>query len=145
MTQFLKLTSDDRVLEIGTGSGYQTAILAELASRVYTIERISDLLIEAKRRLDQLKYVNVVTRCSDGTNGWAEESPFDAIIVTAGAPHLPEPLKEQLGIGGRLVIPVGDTYSQALTKITRKKDGFMESTMGGCRFVKLIGKHGWEA
>ena len=144
MTQLLELTPDDRVLEIGTGSGYQTAILAELASRVYTIERISDLLIEAKRRLDQLKYVNVVMRCSDGTNGWIDESPFDAIIVTAGAPQMPEPLKEQLAIGGRFVIPVGDAYSQVLMKISRKKDRFMENAMGGCRFVKLIGKHGWE-
>lgn len=143
MTQLLELTPDDQVLEIGTGSGYQTAILAELAHKVYTIERIRELLIEAKKRLDRLKYLNVVTKCSDGTNGWPEKGPFDGIIVTAGAPHVPEPLKEQLAIGGRLVIPVGDIYSQVLMKIIRKKDRFIEIAMGGCRFVKLIGNHGW--
>ncbi len=143
MTQLLEITPDDRVLEIGTGSGYQTAILAELASRVYTIERIRELLIEAKRRLDQLEYFNVVAKCSDGTDGWPEEGPFDAIIVTAGAPHVPEPLKQQLAIGGRLAVPVGDAYSQVLMKITRKEDRFIEIPTGGCRFVKLIGKHGW--
>lgn len=145
MTRLLELTPHDRVLEIGTGSGYQTAILAELAYGVYTIERIPELLSKAKTRLEQLKYSNVVARCSDGTNGWPEEGPFDAIIVTAGAPHVPDALKEQLATKGRLVIPVGDAYSQILMKITRKDDKFIERAMGGCRFVKLIGKNGWQA
>jgi protein-L-isoaspartate(D-aspartate) O-methyltransferase len=144
MTQILELLPHDRVLEIGTGSGYQTAVLAELASRVYSIERIHGLLTRTMKQIDRLAYDNIVTKCSDGTDGWLEQSPFDAIIVTAGSPRVPEPLKEQLNIGGRLVIPVGDGFSQILMKITRKEDGFIERSMMGCRFVKLIGRHGWE-
>ncbi len=144
MTQGLKLTKDDRVLEIGTGSGYQTAILAELAFRVYTIERIRDLFIKARKVLDQLGYHNIVARCSDGTIGWPSESPFEAIIVTAGAPEVPEKLVEQLTIGGRMVIPVGDRFSQTLLKIRKLEDGVHTTDLGGCRFVKLIGEHGWK-
>ncbi|MCD6137380.1 MAG: protein-L-isoaspartate(D-aspartate) O-methyltransferase [Deltaproteobacteria bacterium] len=144
MTQALELTKDDRVLEIGTGCGYQAAILAELAYRVYTIERIRSLFITARKTLDRLHYHNVVARCSDGTLGWPEESPFDAIIVTAGAPEVPRALVDQLRIGGRLVIPVGGHFSQTLLKIIRQKDGFREINLGGCRFVKLIGKQGWQ-
>lgn len=144
MTQALDLTGDDRVLEIGTGSGYQTAVLAEIAHRVYTIERVRDLFIRARRLLDQLGYHNVVARCSDGTQGWPDESPFEAIIVTAGAPEAPDKLVEQLAIGGRMVIPVGNMFSQTLFRITRDKDGTHATDMGGCRFVKLIGQHGWK-
>jgi protein-L-isoaspartate(D-aspartate) O-methyltransferase len=144
MTQALDLTQNDRVLEIGTGSGYQTAILAELAYRVYTIERVRKLFIGARKILDQLHYHNVVAKCSDGTLGWAEESPFDAIIVTAGAPEVPGTLVEQLQEGGRLVIPVGGRLSQTLLKIERREDGIRKTNLGGCRFVKLIGNHGWK-
>ncbi|MBE9582730.1 MAG: protein-L-isoaspartate(D-aspartate) O-methyltransferase [Proteobacteria bacterium] len=144
MTQALELTQNDRVLEIGTGSGYQTAILAELAYRVYTIERVRKLFIGARKILDQLHYHNVVAKCSDGTLGWAEESPFDAIIVTAGAPEVPDTLVEQLEEGGRLVIPVGGRLSQTLLKIERREDGIRKTNLGGCRFVKLIGNHGWK-
>jgi protein-L-isoaspartate(D-aspartate) O-methyltransferase len=143
MTQALEVTKDDRVLEIGTGSGYQTAILAEIAFRVYTIERMRDLFIKARKLLDQLAYHNVVAKCSDGTLGWPDESPFEAIIVTAGAPQVPEKLVEQLSIGGRMVIPVGDQFSQTLVKIRRDEDGIHKMDLGGCRFVKLIGEHGW--
>jgi protein-L-isoaspartate(D-aspartate) O-methyltransferase len=144
MTQALELTKDDRVLEIGTGSGYQTAILAELAFRVYTIERVRGLFIRARKLLDQLGYHNVIAKCSDGTLGWPDESPFDAIIVTAGAPEVQEKLVQQLIIGGRTVIPVGDRFSQTLLKIRRDDDGVHTNDLGGCRFVKLIGEHGWK-
>ncbi len=144
MSQALELTKDDRVLEIGTGSGYQTAILAELVYRVYTIERVRSVYVRGRKMLDQLKYHNVVAKCSDGTLGWPEEAPFEAIIVTAGAPEVPETLVEQLGPGGRLVIPVGGRLSQALFKVVRHEDGARKTDMGGCRFVKLIGEHGWK-
>ena len=144
MTQALELNKDDRVLEIGTGSGYQTAILAELAFRVYTIERVRALFIKARKLLDQLRYHNVIAKCSDGTLGWPDESPFDAIIVTAGAPQVPQKLVEQLTIGGRMVIPVGDRWSQTLLQVQRHADGIYETDLGGCRFVKLIGEQGWK-
>jgi protein-L-isoaspartate(D-aspartate) O-methyltransferase len=145
MTQALELSKDDRVLEIGTGSGYQTAILAELAYRIYTIERVRELFVRARKLLDELGYHNVVARCSDGTLGWRDESPFEAIIVTAGAPEVPEKLLEQLTSGGRLIIPVGNRFSQTLLKIRKDEDGIHKTDLGGCRFVKLIGEHGWEA
>jgi protein-L-isoaspartate(D-aspartate) O-methyltransferase len=145
MTQALELTSDDRVLEIGTGSGYQTAILAEVAFRVYTIERVRELFVRARKLLDQLGYHNVIVKCSDGTLGWPSESPFEAIIVTAGAPEVPDKLLQQLTIGGRMVIPVGNRFSQTLLKIRRDEGGLRTTDLGGCRFVKLIGEHGWKA
>ncbi|UCG81875.1 MAG: protein-L-isoaspartate(D-aspartate) O-methyltransferase [Desulfobacterales bacterium] len=145
MTQALELSKDDRVLEIGTGSGYQTAILAELAYRIYTIERVRELFVRARKLLDELGYHNVVARCSDGTLGWRDESPFEAIIVTAGAPEVPEKLLQQLTSGGRLIIPVGNRFSQTLLKIRKDEDGIHKTDLGGCRFVKLIGEHGWEA
>jgi len=145
MTQALELNKDDRVLEIGTGSGYQTAILAELAFRVYTIERVRELFVRARKLLDQLGCHNVVAKCSDGTVGWPDESPFEAIIVTAGAPEVPEKLVQQLTIGGRLVIPVGNRFSQTLLKLRRDEDGVHKTDLGGCRFVKLIGEHGWKS
>lgn len=144
MTQALGLGKDDRVLEIGTGSGYQAAVLAAIAYRVYTIERKHSLLIKTRKLFDQLKYHNIVTRYSDGTAGWRDESPFDAIIVTAGAPIIPETLLEQLAVGGRMVIPVGNKSSQDLIKLTRDAHGILRENLGGCRFVKLIGEHGWE-
>ena len=121
MTQALELCKEDRVLEIGTGSGYQAAILAEIAYRVYTIERLYPLYINTRNLFDKLHYYNVVTKYSDGTCGWENESPFDAIIVTAGAPEIPLNLINQLVIGGRMVIPVGDQYVQDLIKLPRAR------------------------
>ncbi len=143
MTQALEIGRDDRVLEIGTGSGYQAAVLAEIAYRVYTIERIRSLYVQTRGLLDKLKYHNVIMRCSDGTMGWKDESPFDAIIVTAGSPRIPEPLVEQMAEGGRMVVPVGDQHAQDLIKITRDSEGTHQTSLGGCRFVKLVGKQGW--
>ena len=143
MTQALELSKDDRVLEIGTGSGYQAAIIAQIAYRVYTIERIHSLLLKARSLFDGLLYHNIITRYSDGTTGWADESPFDAIIITAGAPKIPETLVNQLAMGGRMAIPVGDQYSQELIKLHRDKNGIQQTSLGGCRFVKLVGEHGW--
>lgn len=143
MTQALELTPDDRVLEIGTGSGYQAVILAEIVYRVYTIERLHSLFIKARKLFDTLGYHNIVTKYSDGTTGWTDESPFDAIIVTAGAPEVPNTLLNQLAVGGRLIIPVGDRYTQELIKIRKQSEGFQKENLGGCRFVKLVGEHGW--
>ncbi len=144
MTQALELSKDHRVLEIGTGSGYQAAILAEIVYRVYTIERIRSLYIQARNLLDKLHFHNIVMRCSDGTAGWQDQSPFDAIIVTAGAPDVPERLIDQLSEGGRMVVPVGNQHSQDLIKITKENNRIHKSNLGGCRFVKLIGAHGWK-
>jgi len=145
MTEALRLKGDEKVLEVGTGSGYQAAILAELAERVFSIERISSLAAKARRILDELGYANVLIKVSDGTYGWEEEAPFDGIIVTAGAPEIPKTLLRQLKVGGRLVIPVGNEYSQTLLRIARKESGYKEEDLGGCRFVRLIGDHGWRA
>jgi len=144
MTQALELDKNSRVLEIGTGSGYQAAILAEIAFRVYTIERISSLYGKTRRLFDRLRYHNIITRYADGTCGWPDESPFDAIIVTAGAPLIPEALIEQLNIGGRMVIPVGNKYSQELIKLEKDESGTHQTNLGGCRFVKLVGEQGWK-
>ncbi|VEN75148.1 Protein-L-isoaspartate O-methyltransferase [Candidatus Desulfarcum epimagneticum] len=143
MTQALAPGPDDRVLEVGTGSGYQAAVLAELAFRVYTIERIHSLFTESRRRFDRLGCHNIVSRYSDGAEGWPDESPFDAIIVTAGAPDIPDPLVRQLAEGGRMVIPVGGRTTQELVKIEKLGDEIRKTRMGGCRFVPLIGGHGW--
>lgn len=144
MTQALELKGQEKVLEIGTGSGYQAAILAELSRKVYSIERIRSLFLRARKIFDELKYFNIVLKVYDGTLGWPEESPFDAIIVTAASPDIPAPLLEQLAPKGRMVIPVGDRYSQTLKKITRTDEGFEEEDLGGVRFVSLIGEHGWK-
>ena len=144
MTQALELKKDDRVLEIGTGSGYQAAILAQIVYRVYTIERIRSLHIQARNLFDKLQYYNIVTRYADGTKGWQKESPFDAIIVTAGAPEIPDALINQLKTGGRLVVPVGNQHTQELLKIDRSNNNFQQTNLGGCRFVKLVGEHGWK-
>lgn len=144
MTQALELTGQEKTLEIGTGSGYQTAILAELSEKVYTVERIRSLMEKARELLDQLGYTNVLFSAFDGTLGWKAYEPYDAIMVTAGAPRVPEPLCEQLAEGGRMIIPIGDKFSQELIKIVRNKDQFREQDLGGCRFVDLIGTHGWK-
>jgi protein-L-isoaspartate(D-aspartate) O-methyltransferase len=144
MTQALSLHPEDRVLEIGTGSGYQAAILAHIVAKVYTIERKHSLFVRTRRLFDQLKYYNIVTRYTDGTAGWKEEAPFDAIIVTAGAPDIPPALLDQLTVGGRLVIPVGDQHSQDLVRVVRGEDGYYRESLGRCRFVKLIGEDGWK-
>ena len=145
MTEALELDEDSRVLEIGTGSGYQAAILAEIAKEVYTVERIPALLERAKRILEALGYDNIYFKLGDGTLGWEEHAPYDAIIVTAGAPEVPEPLVEQLKVGGRMVIPVGDEFSQRLLRVTKlDSSGKVKiEDLGGCVFVKLKGKHGW--
>jgi protein-L-isoaspartate(D-aspartate) O-methyltransferase len=144
MTQALELTGKEKVLEIGTGSGYQTAVLAELSHKVYSIERVRPLFQRARRVLDQLNYLNVVLKVYDGTQGWPSESPFDAIMVTAASPDIPTPLLDQLSQHGRMIIPVGDRYSQTLEKITKTEEGFREEDLGGVRFVSLIGEHGWK-
>ena len=144
MTQALEVGREDRVLEIGTGSGYQAAILAEIAYRVYTIERIRSLFVQTRKLLDKLKYHNIVMRCLDGTTGWQDESPYDAIIVTAGSPKVPDLLIDQLAEGGRMVVPVGSQHTQDLIKITKDSTGIRQTNLGGCRFVKLIGKYGWQ-
>lgn len=143
MTEELKLTGTERVLEIGTGSGYQAAILAELAKEVFTIERLSDLSIRARKVLYRLKYKNIKLRIGDGTRGWPEEAPFDRIMVTAGAPCVPCALKEQLSDGGLLIIPVGGEEIQHLDLIERSGNRFTEKGITSCRFVKLIGEQGW--
>jgi len=145
MTEALLLTGKEKVLEIGTGSGYQTAILAEMCEKVYSVERIRPLAIRARKLLYELGYFNVEIKIFDGTFGWTEESPFDAILVTAGSPDIPQPLVDQLAMGGRLVIPVGDAFVQDLFRVTKTKEGVKREDLGGCRFVKLIGKYGWEA
>jgi len=144
MTQTLELHGDERVLEIGTGSGYQTAILAELAKTVFTIERIQTLTQRAQETLQELGYENIFFLTGDGTKGWPENAPFNGIIVTAGAPEVPPTLTSQLAEGGRLVIPVGPRYTQTLYKVTRKGNQFKEEDITGCVFVPLVGDFGWK-
>lgn len=147
MSEAMELTGREKVLEIGAGSGYQTAILAELAERVFSIERIAALATRARKVLELLNYYNVAIRVGDGTYGWREESPFSAIMVTAGAPRIPKLLIEQLVVGGRMVIPVGNRSSQTLLKLTRLSqdpEDLKKEDLGGCRFVDLIGEYGWE-
>ncbi len=144
MSEALKLAGTEKVLEIGTGSGYQAAILATLADRVYTMERIRPLALKARRALDGLGFLSVNLKIGDGSLGWEEEAPFDAILVTAGAPDVPHVLVNQLGPGGRLVIPVGNESDQVLVRLTKGADGSVgQEHLVGCRFVKLIGKCGW--
>ncbi len=143
MTQTLGLTGDEKVLEIGTGSGYQTALLAELAARVFSIERIPEIGIAARERLTGMGYSNVIFRIGDGTMGWREMSPFDRVIVTAGAPHVPSFLEEQLRIGGWGIVPVGDASNQSLVRVTRSDAGLGEEVLCSCTFVPLIGREGW--
>ena len=144
MTEALELTGNEKVLEIGTGSGYQAAILAELARLVVTVERLPALAKAAKKVLDSLDYTNIETHLSEETLGWPKAAPYDAIMVTAGAPEVPSNLLAQLAIGGRLVVPVGSRYFQELCKITRQRKKNKVENLGGCRFVSLIGKGAWE-
>ncbi len=144
MTELLEPSPDDRVLEIGTGTGYQTAILALLVEHVYSVERHAELLRGARQRLERLGLANVTLRSGDGSLGWVEHAPFDAILVTAGAPAIPASLEGQLAVGGRLVIPVGDPDSQTLIRLTRTEGGIRRENFLACRFVKLIGREGWQ-
>jgi protein-L-isoaspartate(D-aspartate) O-methyltransferase len=145
MTELLELTPNARVLEIGAGSGYQTAILSQLARAVFAVERVPQLASEAQNRLQQLGINNVTLRCGDGTLGWEVYAPFDGILVAAGGPTMPEPLLSQLKMGGKLIIPIGqDQKSQRLIRVTRTEKGFRTEDFGGCAFVPLIGEHGWK-
>jgi len=145
MTQALELSGGERVLEVGTGSGYQTAILAEVAGKIYSVERIRGLADRARAILEDLGYYNVLNRVGDGTLGWREEAPFDAVLVTAAAPEVPLPLVEQVKPGGRLVIPVGGSTAQVLKCLVKEPDGAVrESELVGCVFVKLVGEQGWQ-
>lgn len=144
MTELLEINSESRVLEIGAGSGYQTAILAKVAGQVYSIERIASLAREAQSRIRQLGIHNATVKCFDGTLGWAANAPYDAILVAAGGPGIPDPLVAQLKVGGRLVVPVGESReSQRLVRIIKTATGQKQEDHGGCAFVPLIGQHGW--
>jgi len=144
MTQSLELKGDEKILEIGTGSGYQTAILAELARKVYSVERMRVLAERARRLLEKLGYSNVKILLGDGTLGWEESSPYDRILVTAGAREIPQPLTDQLEEGGVMVIPVGNSYSQDLEVVRKRKNHIKTVAVEKCVFVPLIGKHGWD-
>lgn len=144
MTEALELEGSEKVLELGTGSGYQTAILAELASWVTTVERVAPLAESAQKVLDKLGYKNIEIHLAEETLGWKQGAPYDAIMVTAGAPSIPDDLLSQLGIGGRMVIPVGSRFTQELCKVIKRQDRNMVRRLGGCRFVALIGKNAWE-
>jgi protein-L-isoaspartate(D-aspartate) O-methyltransferase len=144
MSELLGLKGTERVLEIGTGSGYQTAVLAELCEKVYTVERIKPLAERARANLDRLGYRSVAIKVYDGTYGWKEMSPFDAIMVTAGAPDVPAPLVDQLRESGRMVIPVGERYGQFLLKVVKTPSGPVTERNIPCTFVPLIGSHGWK-
>ena len=141
--QTLQLGPEDTVLEIGAGSGYQTALLAELAGNVYAVERIEELTQRAREVLDELGYRNIALVTKDGTVGWSKYAPYDAILVGAAAPSVPDPLVDQLAPGGRLLIPVGDRNTQQLKLVTRTDDGVTEKPVTGCVFVPLIGRFGW--
>ncbi len=143
MTEAAGAAADSSVLEVGTGSGYQAAVLALLARFVFTVERIPGLARTAKRRLDDLGVENVSVKVMDGTLGWRAQAPYDAILVTAAAPDVPTPLVEQLTDGGRLVVPVGDRDRQVLTVVTRRGCSHAVATLTSCSFVPLIGRHGW--
>jgi len=143
MTQALGLEGDEKVLEIGTGSGYQTALLAELADRVFTIERIPEIGMAARDRLTAMGYSNIIFRIGGGTMGWREMAPFDRVIVTAGAPRMPSFLEEQLRPGGWGIVPVGDAASQSLVRMVRTESGLTEEVLCSCTFVPLIGREGW--
>lgn len=146
MTELLEIDKDSRVLEIGAGSGYQTAVLAKIAGQVYAIERIGDLAREAQARIRHLGIYNATVKCFDGTLGWAAHGPYDAILVAAGGPVVPEPLVAQLKVGGRLIVPVGESReAQRLIRVIKTESGYREEDHGGCAFVPLIGQHGWSS
>ena len=144
MTELLELNGTEKILEIGAGSGYQTAVLASLARKIFAIERLPNLVDEAEQRLRALGFRNFSLKNSDGTTGWDTYKPFDAILVAAGGPEIPEPLVEQLKVGGKLVMPIGeDQKRQNLIRVTRTETGFTTEDFGPCAFVPLIGEHGW--
>ena len=144
MSELLEVTKESRVLEIGAGSGYQTAVLARLAGQVYAIERIAELAREAQARIRALGIYNATVKCFDGTMGWSAHAPYDAVLVAAGGPEVPEPLLAQLKVGGRLVVPVGPSReSQSLVRVVRTEDGYAHEDHGACAFVPLIGRYGW--
>ena len=144
MTEALELTGKEKVLEVGTGSGYQTAVLAELSGLVVTVERIPELARASRDRLNVLGYKNIIVQIAEPNIGWQAESPYDAIIVTAAAPFIPEKLLSQLTVGGRMVIPVGSRYEQDLYKVIKHKDKNEIHNLGGCRFVSLVGEDAWD-
>ena len=144
MTELLEADKSSRVLEIGAGSGYQTAVLARVAGQVYAIERIAELARQAQARIRSLGIYNATVKCFDGTMGWSAHAPYDCILVAAGGPRVPEPLTAQLKTGGRLVLPVGESReSQRLVRVIRTEEGFQHEEHGACAFVPLIGRHGW--
>ena len=143
MTQALQLKGSERILEIGTGSGYQAAILSRICERVFTIERIDSLLVRSRKIFDKLHYHNIISRIDDGTEGWQAEAPFDGILVTAGGPEIPKPLLEQLADPGRMIIPVGDQHVQELQLIEKNEGKIDIHIIEQVRFVNLIGAHGW--
>lgn len=144
MTEALDLTGSEKVLEVGTGSGYQTAILCELARWVVSVERHPELTDKASKRLEMLRYDNVEIHLAEKTLGWEKEAPYDGIIVTAGAPNVPQELLDQLAVNGRLVIPVGTPFDQDLIKAVRHPDRVVKTNLGACRFVPLIGESAWD-
>lgn len=143
MTEILQLKGDEKVLEIGTGSGYQAAVLSRMCERVYTVERINRLLADARKVFDQLRYYNISTKLDDGTMGWLENAPYDAIITTAGGPEIPPPLVDQLADNGRMIIPVGNQDVQELQLVIKEQGQVHIERLERVRFVDLIGKHGW--
>jgi len=145
MTELLEVNQDSAVLEIGAGSGYQTAVLSAVAGRVFALERLSDLARSAQANIRRLGCYNATVKWFDGTIGWSEHAPYEGILVAAGGPEVPEPLVQQLAIGGRLVIPIGDTEQQTLIRIIRTEQGIVRENHGQCMFVKLIGRYGWQA
>ncbi|HKP13748.1 MAG TPA: protein-L-isoaspartate(D-aspartate) O-methyltransferase, partial [Blastocatellia bacterium] len=145
MTELLGVDRDSTVLEIGAGSGYQTAVLSAVAGRVFALERLSELARTAQANIRRLGCYNATVKWFDGTIGWSEHAPYDGILVAAGGPEIPEPLVQQLAIGGRLVIPIGNTEQQTLVRVIRTESGFARENHGQCMFVKLIGRYGWQA
>jgi protein-L-isoaspartate(D-aspartate) O-methyltransferase len=144
MTEFLELKGTEKVLEIGTGSGYQAAVLAELAKEIYTVERVAVLAERAEERYRELGYANIRVKVADGTLGWPDASPFDRIIITAGTPKVPAPLLQQLADQGILIAPVGDRFSQQIIKVKKTGDTIVEEYLTPCVFVPLIGQYGWK-
>ncbi len=144
MTEALELAGREKVLEVGTGSGYQTAILSELAKKIISVERVPALAESAEKLLKELGYTNIEIHLAEETLGWQQGAPYDAIMVTAGAPDIPDDLLKQLAVGGRMIIPTGSRYMQELCKVTRRRDGVRVENLGGCRFVSLIGKNAWQ-
>ncbi len=144
MTEALELTGAEKVLELGTGSGYQTAILAELAKKVISVERVPGLVESAQKVLKDLGYTNIKIHLAEDNLGWRQNAPYDAIMVTAGAPGIPDELLDQLAIDGRMIIPTGSRYIQELCKVTKRREGNTVKNLGGCRFVSLIGKNAWQ-